>query len=79
MENARAAFGARVEYAADPYAAAHGADALVVVTEWLVYRNPDFERLLAEMKGRVLVDGRNLYDPARLRALGFAYASVGRP
>ena len=79
MDNARAAFGGRVAYAADPYAAARGADALVVVTEWLVYRNPDFERLRADMAGQVLVDGRNLYDPARLRALGFAYASIGRP
>ncbi len=79
MENARAVFGARVQFAADPYAAARGADALVVVTEWLVYRNPDFERLRADMAGPVLVDGRNLYDPPRMRALGFAYASIGRP
>jgi UDPglucose 6-dehydrogenase len=79
MENARAVFGARIEYPRDPYAAAHGADALVVVTEWLVYRTPDFDRLLSEMAGRVLIDGRNLYDPTRMRALGFAYDSIGRP
>ena len=79
MDNARKRFGDRIAYAADPYAAAHGADALVVVTEWLVYRNPDFERLLAEMAGRVLVDGRNLYDATRMRGLGFVYASIGRP
>jgi UDPglucose 6-dehydrogenase len=79
MENARRYFGDRIDYAADPYAAARGADALVVVTEWLVYRNPDFDRLLKEMAGRVLVDGRNLYDAARLRGLGFSYASIGRP
>ncbi len=79
MENARKRFGDRISFAADPYAAAHGADALVIVTEWLVYRNPDFERLLAELRGRVLVDGRNLYDAARMRALGFSYASIGRP
>ena len=66
-------------YAADPYAAAHGAAALVIVTEWLVYRNPDFERLRTEMTGHVLVDGRNLYDPARMRAFGFQYSSIGRP
>jgi len=78
MDNARARFGHRVELAADPYAAAHGADGLVVVTEWLVYRNPDFERLRAEMRGAVLIDGRNLYDPARMRAQGFVYASIGR-
>lgn len=79
MENARRYLGDRITYAADPYAAAHGADALVVVTEWLVYRNPDFDRLRAEMAGRVLVDGRNLYDAARMRGLGFSYASIGRP
>lgn len=78
-ENARARYGDRVTFAADPYAAAHGADAVVVVTEWLVYRNPDFERLRDEMRGKVLVDGRNLYDGARLRALGFTYDSIGRP
>ncbi|HQR17901.1 MAG TPA: UDP-glucose/GDP-mannose dehydrogenase family protein [Gemmatimonadales bacterium] len=79
MENTRALFGDRIQYASDPYAAAHGADAVVVVTEWLVYRNPDFERLRREMSGRVLIDGRNLYDSARMRAHGFAYASIGRP
>lgn len=79
MDNARARFGARITLAPDPYAAARGADALVIVTEWLVYRNPDFERLRTEMTGRVLVDGRNLYDPSRMRTLGFAYASIGRP
>ncbi len=79
MENARALFGDRIQYAADPYSAARGAAAVVVVTEWLVYRNPDFERLRREMTGHVLIDGRNLYDSARMRAHGFAYASIGRP
>ena len=79
MDNARALFGERITYAHDPYAAARGADALVIVTEWLVYRNPDFERLRSVLAGRVLVDGRNLYDPARMRALGFQYSSIGRP
>jgi UDPglucose 6-dehydrogenase len=79
MDNARRQFGDRIAFAADPYTAAHGADVLVVVTEWLVYRNPDFERLAAEMAGRVVIDGRNLYDPAHLRGLGFSYASIGRP
>jgi UDPglucose 6-dehydrogenase len=79
LENARAIFGDRIDCAADPYAAARGADALVVVTEWLVYRNPDFERLRSELAGRVLVDGRNLYDPVRMRGFGFQYSSIGRP
>ncbi len=79
MVNARKYFGDRIGYATDPYAAAHGADALVIVTEWLVYRNPDFERLGTEMGGRLVIDGRNLYDPARMRGLGFSYDSIGRP
>ncbi len=66
------------ETAADPYAAAEGADALLVVTEWREFRSPDFERLRALMRQPVLFDGRNLYDPALLRALGFEYTAVGR-
>ncbi len=77
-ETARAVFGDRVEYARDPYAAAEGADALVVVTEWLVYRNPDFARLRALLRRPLIVDGRNLYDPERVAGMGFAYHSIGR-
>jgi UDPglucose 6-dehydrogenase len=78
MESAHARFGDRVLYAADPYSAAHGADALVIVTEWLVYRNPDFERLKVLLRRPLVVDGRNLYDPARLEAEGFEYHGIGR-
>ena len=77
-ESARRVFGDRIAYAADPYDAAEGADALIVVTEWLMYRVPDFERLGAAMRRRLLVDGRNLYDPTRLRAAGFEYLGIGR-
>ena len=65
-------------YAADPYSAAHGADALVIVTEWLVYRNPDFERVRKLLRRPLLFDGRNLYDPERMTALGFDYHGIGR-
>ena len=78
METARAVFGDRIGYAADPYRAAEGADALVIVTEWLVYRNPDFERLRSLLRQPVVVDGRNLYDPERMAALGFRYQGIGR-
>ena len=77
-DSARAIFGDRVLYAADPYSAAHSADALVVATEWLVYRNPDFERLLELMRRPLVVDGRNLYDPDRMTTLGFDYHGIGR-
>jgi UDPglucose 6-dehydrogenase len=78
MDTARALFDDRITYARDPYAAAHGASALVVVTEWLVYRTPDFERLRAELQRPLVVDGRNLYEPARMAALGFEYHAIGR-
>jgi UDPglucose 6-dehydrogenase len=78
MEPARKRFGDRVRYATDPYDALTGADALAVATEWLVFRNPDFDRIKASMSGDVLVDGRNLYDPAQMRDLGFAYQGIGR-
>jgi UDPglucose 6-dehydrogenase len=77
-DSARVIFGDRVMYAADPYSAAHGADALVVMTEWLVYRNPDFERVRRLLRRPLLVDGRNLYEPDRMAALGFEYHGIGR-
>ncbi|MDZ4862888.1 MAG: UDP-glucose/GDP-mannose dehydrogenase family protein [Gemmatimonadota bacterium] len=78
METARQYLGDRVIYAADPYSAANGADGLAIVTEWLVYRNPDFERLLGLLRRPLVVDGRNLYDPARMGTLGFEYHGIGR-
>ncbi|HEU4698168.1 MAG TPA: UDP-glucose/GDP-mannose dehydrogenase family protein [Gemmatimonadales bacterium] len=78
IESARAIFGDRVLYAADPYSAAHGADALVVVTEWLVYRNPDFVRLRGLLRRPLILDGRNLYQPDRMAHAGFEYHGIGR-
>jgi UDPglucose 6-dehydrogenase len=77
-DSARAIFGDRVMYAADPYSAAHGAHALIVMTEWLVYRNPDFERVRKLLRRPLLIDGRNLYDPERMAGLGFEYHGIGR-
>jgi len=72
-------FFADLDCRADAYAVAEGADALVVVTEWNEFRNLDLERLRGLMAHPVLVDLRNVYDPAKARALGFAYHGVGRP
>jgi UDPglucose 6-dehydrogenase len=77
-DSARHIFEDRVMYAADPYSAAHGADALCVMTEWLLYRNPDFERVRKLLRRPLLVDGRNLYEPERMKALGFEYHGIGR-
>ncbi len=78
MAVARQRWGERIHLVDDPYEALVGADALCVMTEWLMYRNPDFERMAGVLAGRVLVDARNLYDPARLDALGFRHAGIGR-
>ena len=75
---ARELFGERVYYANDPYEAIEGADALVVVTEWLVYRNPDFDRMKQLMRNPLVFDGRNLYPPERMQQLGFEYYGIGR-
>ena len=78
MGIARTLFGDRVQFAHDPYDALPSADALVIVTEWLVYRNPDFERIRSLVRRPLIVDGRNLYEPDRVRSLGFEYLAVGR-
>jgi UDPglucose 6-dehydrogenase len=78
MPHARARLGARVAFAESNYDALEGADALVIVTDWNEYRHPNFERMLAALAQPVVVDGRNLYDPARMAALGFRYHSIGR-
>jgi UDPglucose 6-dehydrogenase len=78
MESAHAVFGDTIVYAKDPYEAIEGADALIVATEWLVYRNPDFERMKQSLRRPLVIDGRNLYEPARMAALGFEYHGIGR-
>ncbi len=75
--NARALYGDRVELVEDPYAAAKDADALVLVTEWRPYQNPDFDRLKATMRTPILLDGRNIWSGYGLRKLGFTYDGIG--
>lgn len=67
-----------IVYAGDAYDAAHGSDALAVVTEWNEFRQLDLERLGLELKNRVLFDGRNIYEPSRTKQLGFVYYGIGR-
>jgi UDPglucose 6-dehydrogenase len=59
-------------------AAAEGADALVVVTEWTEFRSPDFDALKRALREPLVFDGRNLYDPALVRAAGLEHYSIGR-
>jgi UDPglucose 6-dehydrogenase len=70
--------GRGVSLVDEPYAAAEGADALLLVTEWNEFRQPDLPRLKQVMKQPVLLDGRNVWDAARCRAAGFTYYGVGR-
>jgi UDPglucose 6-dehydrogenase len=67
-----------VEYAKDAYGVARGADALVLVTEWNEFRQLDMPRVKQLMRRPVFVDGRNIYDPGAMKALGFTYRGIGR-
>ena len=78
MHETERRIGKRIAYAETNYSALEGADALVVVTDWNEYRHPDFAKIKSLLKRPVIVDGRNLYDPAKMRALGFTYYSIGR-
>ncbi|HYR85365.1 MAG TPA: UDP-glucose/GDP-mannose dehydrogenase family protein [Terriglobia bacterium] len=78
MEEAKRIFGSRIQLASNNYACLQDADALLLVTEWQTFRNPNFERMKSMMKQPVVFDGRNVYDPAQMRQLGFTYYGVGR-
>ena len=80
MAEARRIFGAepRIVYAESPAAALDGADALVIVTEWKEFRSPDFDEMKRRLKAPLVFDGRNLYDPAQMRASGIRYFAIGR-
>ncbi len=78
IEDARQMFETRIEYSGANYACLEGVDGLLVVTEWQAFRNPNFERMKSLMNQPVIFDGRNIYDPAHLRELGFTYYGIGR-
>jgi len=75
---ARNIFGARIAVCEKSYEALAGADGLAIVTEWNEFREPDFEKMRKVMRSPVVFDGRNLYSPEHMRALGFTYFSIGR-
>jgi len=78
MDNARPLLPAGVAFASSPYEAAQGADAAVLITEWNEFKYLNLERLRGLLRRPVIFDGRNLYEPERMRRLGFEYHSVGR-
>jgi UDPglucose 6-dehydrogenase len=79
MEEAARIFGSRIRLCPGNYACLEGADALLLITEWQAFRNPNFERIKSSLKQPVIFDGRNIYDAANLRQMGFTYYGVGRP
>ncbi|PTS94372.1 UDP-glucose 6-dehydrogenase [Pedobacter sp. HMWF019] len=78
MKNVQAILGDKIKFAKDQYEALAGADALLIATEWSVFRNPDFERMESSLTNKVIFDGRNLYDLQKMIDLGYYYNSIGR-
>jgi UDPglucose 6-dehydrogenase len=78
MKVAKGIFGSKVAFAEKGYSALTGADALVIVTEWSEFREPDFGRIKKLLRAPVVFDGRNIYNPETMRAHGFTYYSIGR-
>jgi len=78
MKNVKATIGDKIEYAGNQYEALAGADALIIATEWNEFRTPDFARITNSLKNKAIFDGRNLFDLAAMKELGFYYQSVGR-
>jgi len=70
--------GDRIAFGEDAYSACEGSDALIVATEWLQYRRPDWDIVRDALRTPIVFDGRNLFKPSRMRAMGFAYFSIGR-
>lgn len=78
MDNVRKTIGDKISYAKDEYEALKGADALLVATEWQLFRNPELKRVEELLKEKTIFDGRNLYDLDEMRDMGFHYVSIGR-
>ena len=78
LKEAQKFFGDRVTYSHNQYEILGGADALVIITDWSEYRNPDFDRIQNELKDPLIIDGRNLYKPDRMKLAGFKYVPLGR-
>ncbi len=78
MDNVKTLMGDKISYTENEYSALEGADALLIFTEWQIFRNPDFAKVESLLKEKVIFDGRNLYDLHQMEKLGFHYNSIGR-
>jgi len=77
-ENAKNILGEKIRYSYEPYDCLEGAEALVIFTEWNEFRNPDFDKIGNLMQKKIIFDGRNIYDPIKLKESGFEYYCIGR-
>ena len=78
MPNVKNKIGDKIKYASNQYEALAGADILVIATEWSEFRTPDFEIIEKELPSKVIFDGRNLFDVAKMKEMGYHYESIGR-
>jgi len=78
MPNVKKKLGDKINFAANEYDAVRDCDALIVATEWNEFRTPDFDRMVSLMKNKAIFDGRNVYEPRKMKELGFHYESIGR-
>ena len=78
MENVKMLLGDKITYADSVYETLNGADALLIATEWALFRSPDFKIVDSKLKEKIIFDGRNLYSPVDMRKLGYHYESIGR-
>jgi UDPglucose 6-dehydrogenase len=78
MENIRKIYGDKISYGSDNYEVLKDADALIIATEWQVFRNPDFNKMAQLLKNKVIFDGRNLFEVDAVKEQGFEYFSIGR-
>jgi UDPglucose 6-dehydrogenase len=78
IENAKQIFKKGVHFAKNSYDTLEGADALIILTEWDEFREPDFDKMKKLMTQHIIIDGRNIYEPEEVSKLGFKYKSVGR-
>lgn len=79
INNIKAIYKDRLTYANDPYEALDQVDGLAIMTEWSVFRTPEYSKMKSIMNSPIIVDGRNVFDPENMRNLGFTYYSIGRP
>jgi len=79
MANVKYQLGYSIDYATSQYSALEGADALLIATEWSEFRTPDFERMEKILSSKLIFDGRNLFEVAKMKQLGYQYISIGRP